>query len=332
MNKRQIVKGLAGLARVLLLIFCVSFAAFFLLAVSPMDPLQSNVGQAALGSMSQEQIDKLREYWRMNTPMAVRFLNWAWDFVRGDMGVSLLYRRPVAEVLLEKTVNSLWMMAAAWVLSGVIGFVLGVWAGANRGKWQDKLVTGYSLLMASTPAFFLALVLLMVFSVWLKVLPVGFAVPVGTAAADVTLADRLVHGILPAAALSLTGISNIALQTREKMAAVMESDYMLFARARGEKKWIAIRRHGLRNIALPAMTLQFASVSEIFGGSVLVEQVFSYPGLGQAAVDAGLGSDVPLLLGITVVSAVIVFGGNALADFLYGVIDPRIRKRRESGR
>ena len=79
MNKRQIVKGLAGLARVLLLIFCVSFAAFFLLAVSPMDPLQSNVGQAALGSMSQEQIDKLREYWRMNTPMAVRFLNWAWE-------------------------------------------------------------------------------------------------------------------------------------------------------------------------------------------------------------------------------------------------------------
>ena len=107
---------------------------------------------------------------------------------------------------------------------------------------------------------------------------------------------------------------------------------MLFARARGEKKWTAIRRHGLRNIALPAMTLQFASVSEIFGGSVLVEQVFSYPGLGQAAVDAGLGSDVPLLLGITVVSAVIVFGGNALADFLYGIIDPRIRKRRESGR
>ena len=332
MDKRQIVRGFAGLARVLLLILGVSFAAFFLLAVSPIDPLQSNVGQAALGSMSQEQIDKLREYWGMNTPMAARFLSWAWDFIRGDMGVSLLYRRPVAEVLLEKTANSLWMMAAAWVLSGVIGFALGVWAGANRGKWQDKLVTGYSLLMASTPAFFLALVLLMVFSVWLKVLPVGFAVPVGTAAADVTLADRLVHGILPAAALSLTGISNIALQTREKMAEVMESDYVLFARARGEKKWTMIRRHGLRNIALPAMTLQFASVSEIFGGSVLVEQVFSYPGLGQAAVDAGLGSDVPLLLGITVISAVIVFGGNALADFLYGIIDPRIRKGRERGR
>ncbi len=329
MRKKQIEKGILGILRVLLLIFGVSFAAFFLLAVSPLDPLETNIGQAALGSMSQEQVEKLREYWGMNTPMTLRFVNWAWDFIRGDMGVSLLYRRPVAEVLLEKTANSLWMMAAAWILSGVLGFALGVWAGANRGKWQDKLVTGYSLVMASTPAFFLALFLLMVFSVWLKVLPVGFAVPIGTAASEVTLGDRLLHGILPAAALSLTGISNIALHTREKLAEVMESDYVLFARARGEGKWSIVFRHGLRNITLPAMTLQFASVSEIFGGSVLVEQVFSYPGLGQAAVDAGLGSDVPLLLGITVVSAVIVFGGNALADFLYGRIDPRIRKGRE---
>ena len=105
----------------------------------------------------------------------------------------------------------------------------------------------------------------------------------------------------------------------------MESDYVLFARARGESDWSILRRHGLRNILLPAMTLQFASVSEIIGGSVLVEQVFSYPGLGQAAVTAGLGSDVPLL-GITVVTAVIVAAGNLAANVLYGVIDPRIRE------
>ena len=103
---------------------------------------------------------------------------------------------------------------------------------------------------------------------------------------------------------------------------------MLFARARGESEWGIVKRHGIRNILLPAMTLQFASVSEIFGGSVLVEQVFSYPGLGQAAVTAGLGGDVPLLLGITVISAAIVFAGNFTANILYGAVDPRIRKRR----
>ena len=114
------------------------------------------------------------------------------------------------------------------------------------------------------------------------------------------------HAILPAVTLSITGISNITLHTREKMIDIMESDYILFAKARGEKTGSIIFHHGIRNVLLPAMTLQFASVSEIIGGSVLVEQVFSYPGLGQAAVTAGLGSDVPLLLGITVVTAVIV--------------------------
>lgn len=146
--------------------------------------------------------------------------------------------------------------------------------------------------------------LLMVFAVKLHWFPIGFSVPIGMDAGAISIADRIRHAVLPAAALSITGISSIALHTREKLIEVMESDYVLFARARGESDWAILRRHGLRNILLPAMTLQFSSVSEIIGGSVLVEQVFSYPGLGQAAVTAGLGSDVPLLLGITVVTAV----------------------------
>ena len=119
---------------------------------------------------------------------------------------------------------------------------------------------------------------------------------------------------LPVLTLSITGVANIALHTREKMVDVLESDYVLFARARGESGLSIVMRHGLRNVVLPAITLQFASVSEIIGGSVLVEQVFSYPGLGQAAVTAGLGSDLPLLLGITVITSAIVFGGNLIAD------------------
>jgi peptide/nickel transport system permease protein len=145
----------------------------------------------------------------------------------------------------------------------------------------------------------------------------------------VTLADRLRHALLPALTLSVTGAAGIALHTREKAADVMYSDYILFARARGERA--LVRRHVLRNVALPAVTLQFASISEIVGGSVLVEQVFSYPGLGQAAVAAGLGSDMPLLLGVTVVTAALVFGGNLAADLLYGVIDPRIRRGAAKG-
>ena len=314
MGLRQVGKNIARMSVLLVL---VSIAAFFLVTVSPLDPLRTNVGQAALGSMSQEQIAQLEEYWGVNTPPVKRYVSWAADFLRGDMGTSLLYRQPVSKVIGEKLANSLWLMASAWLVSGAVGFVLGVAAGARKGGLTDKLISAYALLTASIPAFWLALVLLMIFAVWLKVLPIGLSVPIGMEASAVTLGDRLVHGI-----------SNIALHTREKMAEVMESDYVLFARARGESEWEIVKRHGIRNILLPAMTLQFASVSEIFGGSVLVEQVFSYPGLGQAAVTAGLGGDVPLLLGITVISAAIVFAGNFTANILYGAVDPRIRKRR----
>ena len=314
------------LLRMALLLFGVSVVSFALLAASPVDPLQANVGQAALGSMSPEQIARLESYWGVGEPPVRRYLNWASGLLHGDLGVSLLYRQPVTQVLAVKLSNSLWLTASAWVLSGTIGLLLGILAGANRGKLADRLVRGYCLLTASTPAFWLALLLLTVFAVWLGVLPIGLSVPIGMDAGSVTLLDRLRHALLPALTLSITGVSGIALHTREKLVEVLESDYVLFARARGESRRAILFRHGLRNILLPAITLQFASISEVFGGSVLVEQVFSYPGLGQAAVTAGLGSDLPLLLGITLITAAIVFAGNLTADILYGLVDPRIRR------
>lgn len=313
--------------RMVFLLFLVSLGAFVLVSVSPVDPLQTNIGQTALGSMSQEQIERLREYWGVGVPPLKRFLSWAGDFVRGDMGISLLYRQPVSRVIRVKLMNSLGMLAVSWMISGLLGFFLGIAAGVKKGSLWDKAISGWMLITASTPAFWLALVLLMVFSVWLKWLPVGFGVPAGMEAAGVTIKDRIIHAILPAAALSVTGCSNIAMHTRAKLVEVMESDYVLFARARGESTDRIVRRHGIRNILIPAVTLQFASISEIFGGSVLVEEVFSYPGLGQAAVTAGLGGDVPLLLGITVITAAIVYGGNMAANLIYPFIDPRIRRK-----
>ena len=312
------------LIRMALLLLGVSLAAFLLMDASPLDPLQTNLGQAALGSLSPEQLARLREYWGVDTPAAERYLSWLRDALRGELGLSLLYRQPVAEVIGQRLASSLWLLLAAWLLSGALGLSLGILAGANRGRWPDQLVRGLCLTLSSTPSFWLGLLLMMVFSVWLRVLPVGFSVPIGAEAAAVTLGQRLRHALLPALTLSVTGASSIALHTREKTADVMDSDYILFARARGEGH--IVLRHVPRNVALPALTLQFASIGEVIGGSVLVEQVFSYPGLGQAAVAAGLGGDLPLLLGITVVTAALVFGGSLAADLLYGVIDPRIRR------
>ena len=315
------------LIRMLLLLLGVSLLTFLLMCASPLDPLQTNVGQTALGSMTQEQIAELEAYWGVDTPPAQRYLGWLSGVLHGDFGTSLLYRQPVLTVIGERLANSVGLMAAAWIFSGILGLFLGMLAGAYRNRWPDRVIRGYCLLISSTPAFWLAILLLMIFAVELGWLPVGLAVPMGLQADSVTFVDRLRHGILPVLTLSMTGVANIALHTREKLIEVLSSDYILFAKARGESQASILLRHGLRNVSLPAMTLQFASISEIIGGSVLVEQVFSYPGLGQAAVTAGLGSDLPLLLGITVITAAIVFAGNLAADLLYGVIDPKIRRR-----
>ena len=317
---------LRSVGKFVLLMLAVSFVVFVLVSASPIDPVQANVGQAAYVNMSEAKRAALAEYWDAGVPLWERYGKWLISFVQGDWGMSLRYNAPVTDVIGSRALNSLTLMAVAWMVSGILGFVLGIVAGANRGTLIDRVVKGYCYLLASTPTFWLGLVFLIVFSVWLGWFPFGFSVPIGVSADEVTLLDALRHMALPALTLSVLGVANIALHTREKTIDVLESDYIRFARTRGLSTWGALRRHGLRNLALPALTLQFAAISEIFGGSVLVEQVFSYPGLGQAAVTAGLGGDAALLAGIAVVSAALVFGGNFIANLLYGVIDPRMRK------
>lgn len=303
----------------------VGLVVFALVSMSPIDPVQANVGQAAYVNMSEAKRAQLASYWGGDVPFWERFANWAGALLQGDMGTSLRFNAPVSEVIAHRAANSLALMGIAWLLSGVLGFALGVASGARRGGALDRVVRSYCFLLASTPTFWLGLLILMVFAVQLGWFPIGFSVPIGVSAADVTLADAVHHLVLPALTLSVTGVANIALHTREKVVDVLESDYVRFVRARGESELSVIVHHGLRNVALPAVTLQCAFISEIFGGSVLVEQVFSYPGLGQAAVTAGLGGDVALLAGIALVSAALVFGGNLLANILYGVLDPRMR-------
>lgn len=329
--KQYIIFLIKNIIKAITLLIGVSIAAFTLVSLSPIDPVQANVGTTAYLRMTQEKKAQLEAYWGKETPLVERYLNWAGDFVQGDMGISLKYNQPVAEVVLEKFKNSMLLMMTAWLFSGVIGLLLGIIAGYYEGRLPDKLIKGYALTLAATPAFWIALLLLMIFAVWLGWLPFGMNLPVGMSVDEVGILDKIRHLILPALTLSLTGIANITLHTREKMITIMESDYVLFAKARGEKSSSIVKRHALRNLLLPAITLQFGSISEIFGGSVLVEQVFSYPGLGQAAVDAGLGSDVSLLLAIVIISTVLVFTGNLIANILYGIIDPQIRRGRSHG-
>lgn len=312
------------LVKLALLLAFVCFVTFLLVHLSPIDPVQAYIG-ADLLRIGPEQRAEISAYWGLDQPFAVQFFRWAGSLLQGDLGTSMIYREPVASLIVERFASSAALMAAAWLLSGIIGFAAGALAAIRRDTPIDRLIQSLCYTIASTPAFWLALLAMTVFAVWLGWFPVGLGVPAGKLADDVTLLDRLYHMALPALTLSVAGIAPIALHTRAKLIEVYDSDFVMFARARGERGLRLFLRHGLRGAALPALMLQFASFGELFGGAVLAEQVFSYPGLGQATVEAGVRGDVPLLMGLVICSTVFVFVGNLIANAIHWAIDPRRR-------
>ena len=311
--------------RLVTLLVAISFISFLLVKKSPTDPSQAYIGADML-KVGPEQRAKIMNYWGLDQPLFTQFYLWFTHLIKGDFGISMIYRRPVLDVIGERFFHSFVLMLISWVISGILGFILGSIAAMKKGTWIDRIIKSYCYILASTPTFWLGLLFLIVFAVWLRWFPIGMAAPPGILLEDVTLFDKLKHIILPAFTLSFLGVANIALHTRQKLIDVLSSDYILYARARGESESTLYFRHGIRNVALPALTLQFAAFSELFGGAVLAEQVFSYPGIGQATVDAGLRGDVPLLLGIVIFSTIFVYVGNLIADILYLLLDPRMKK------
>ena len=307
----------------IVLMLAVAIFSFILLELSPIDPVNAYLKQAVV---SPEQRMILEQYWGVNQPLTTKIWGWLVNLLQGNLGTSLIYRVPVVDVIIERFMASFVLMALSWVISGLIGFGLGVVAGKNKGGWIDKAVKVYCYVLQSAPSFWIGLVILIIFSVELGWFPIGMGVAIGTVSSDATIWQWLARLVLPTLTLSLVGVAPIAMYTRNELVNVLSSDFILFARARGESGWPLIERQALRNILLPALTLQFQNFAELFGGAVLVEQVFSYPGIGQTAVAAGLKSDVTLLLGIVLVSAVFVFVGNTLADVMYYFVDPRIRE------
>lgn len=306
------------------LLIGLSILTFVMMQCSPIDPISAYVGGDT--SLTPEQRQSIEAYWGLDRPVSEQYLTWLSNLLKGDFGESKIHRKPVLDIIKNKALASVALMSVSWVLSGTIGFILGVVAAVKKGKLIDRVIKWIAYSQASIPTFWLGLMLLIIFSVWLKWFPIGISVPIGVCSADVTLVDRMRHLILPAMTLSVLGIGNVVLHTREKMIDVLNSEYVVFAKARGESTWQIVMLHGLRNVALPAITLHFAYFGELFGGSVLAEQVFSYPGLGSTLTEAGLKSDLPLLMGIVMISAVFVFLGNTIADLLNATINPTLKE------
>jgi peptide/nickel transport system permease protein len=283
--------------------------------------------------------ERIMEGLGLNDPLHVRYFTWFGNIVRGDLGTSLKTYRPVSDMILEKLPNTLALTGLSLLLSLIISIPVGVYSAVRRNSAFDNTATAVTVAGFSMPTFWLGLMLILVFAV--KFREWGVAVPLPFTERDIPLHlpaggaydlrggggfwDRLEHLILPAFALSFVQMAAWTRYIRSQMLEVLSQDYMRTATSKGLRERVVIFRHGLRNSMLPLVTLLGIAIPDVFGGALIIEQIFTYPGLGKLAFDAAIGKDYPLVMGITVVAGTLVILGNLVADVVYGLLDPRIR-------
>jgi peptide/nickel transport system permease protein len=296
---------------------------FLLISFAPGDPVTALLGEYPAPP---EYVAQLRREFGLDRPAPARLALYAWNILRGNLGFSFAYRLPVVTLVAERMGNTFLLMATALTLAAVVGVGLGVAAARRPGSGLDAASTGVSLAGFSIPDFWLSQLLVLLFAVALGWLPAQGIRSVreeyaGLAAA----ADLARHLVLPATALSFRYMALIARLTRASMIEAMSQDFILAARARGVPERRVLVQHGLRNAALPVVTVIGYNFAFVLAGSALVETVFGWPGVGRLLYDAILQRDTPVLLGILLMVSVTVVVVNLLVDLVYAVLDPRVR-------
>ena len=318
---------LAGrLIRLAWLLPLAAVGLFWLVSLAPIDPVQAYVG-GRTSQIGPEQREAIAAAWGLDRPAVERFASWLAGAAQGDLGRSISYNAPVAEVIARRFPASLALIGAAFVLSFALGSALGLIAGATRGRWPDRAIRAAAVVLSASPGFWVAILLIAVFVVGLGWLPACCAAPPGRLADEVSAAERWRHMILPVATLSVVGIGPLILHTRQSLIAFLESPAARHLGAHGASPLRLAFGPGLRHAVGVALTLHLAGAGELFGGSVLAEAVFAWPGLGQATVRAATGADAPLLMGIGLATLLFVFAGNLAADIAARLADPRLRGR-----
>jgi peptide/nickel transport system permease protein len=298
---------------------------FALVSLAPVDPVEAYVG-ARTALIGPEQRTAIAEAWGLDRPAVERFGLWLGHALSGDLGDSITFGAPVAEVIAARFPASLALLAAAFAVSFLLGTALGMAAAATRGRWPDRAIRALAVVLSASPGFWVALLLVALFAVGLGWLPACCALPPGLTADEAGLGDRLRHMILPTVALSVVGVAPLVLHTRQRLAGFLESSAARHLSAHGATPLGLAFGPGLRHALGPAVTVHLAGAGELFGGSVLAETVFGWPGLGAATVRAAAGADAPLLMGIALFTLLFVFAGNLLADVAARLLDPRLRE------
>jgi peptide/nickel transport system permease protein len=303
-----------------LVILILSLVIFLVMRLLPGDPILLLVTGDELAQTSEEKIAQLRHEFGLDKPLVLQYVMWLGQLLKGDLGTSIIHRDNVKRELFRRLPITLHLGLAAFILGSLIGLLLGIASAIRRGSWIDAFVTLLANLGIAAPPFWFAALLIYLFGVHLKVLPVsGYTSPFG----DFWMSLR--QSFMPIVCLAVFPIASIARQTRSSMLEVVCQDYIRTAWAKGLRESVIIMRHALKNALIPVVTILGIILRYVVGGSVVIEIVFNIPGIGRLAVDSAVAQDYPVVQGIILLVAAIVVLINLVVDLFYGWLDPRIR-------
>lgn len=308
------------------ILFIISALLFIMVRSAPGGPLTAARRNP---NISKEQIEAIEEKLGLNDPLPVQYGRWLGNMFKGDMGESIKFRRPVAEMINERIPNTLLLVGVSFLVTLLIAIPIGIWSARKPYSPFDYIVTTVTFIGQSIPVYWLGLGLIVIFYVALKnpisgepFFPVG---GMNTRGKEGDLLDTLWHLALPVTALSMGWVAWYSRFLRSSMLDVLHEDYIRTARAKGMKEQMVHYKHALQNAVLPLVTLIALDLPSLFAGALFVETIFSWPGMGRLFWDAAKGRDYPVLLGVVMITATLIIVCNILADLAYGWLDPRVK-------
>lgn len=300
----------------------ITVATFLMLNMAPGDPINAMINPEEAATLGDEWVQQQREALGLHRPIPVRYAIWLGEAVQGNLGYSYNDRQPVGPKIQERIWPTVKLMLTVQIIALTIAVPIGVISAIKQYSIIDYIATVFGFASISIPSFFLGLGAIYVFAVQLRWFPTAGMVTIGE---EGSILDSLHHLVLPAMVLGMAQSAPLIRYTRSSMLETIRQDYVRTARAKGLREGAVLIRHGLRNALIPLVTIVALDLPTLLGGTVIIEQVFSWPGMGTLAISAVTGRDYPIIMAITLITGVVILVSNLIADVLYAVIDPRIK-------
>lgn len=300
----------------------ITIVTYIIVSLAPGDPVTAMLDPVQAGALGPDWVQQQKEALGLDKPIPIRYGLWLKQIAQGNLGFSYNDRLPVAQKILERIWPTVKLMLTVEAIALLIGIPLGVISAVKQYSLIDYFATIFGFAAVSIPSFFLGLAAIYILSVKLNWLP---SAGMSTVGAPASFFDSLRHLILPAMVLGLAHAAPLIRYTRSSMLETIREDYVRVARAKGLRELVVLYRHGLRNALIPLVTVIALDLPKLFGGTVVIEAVFAWPGMGTLAITAVRGRDYPVIMAINLVSAIMILASNLVADALYAVIDPRIK-------